>query len=93
MKFCAGDCGLPAPRHRTYCAVCSPVNDPAWRKVRGRKAGAAAGRAHRLRMAETFAGMSRAEAGAHGYRVGYVRAYRYWKVWAERMLKARGLAA
>ncbi len=39
---------------------------------------------HLRRMAATFSGMTPLAAGAHGYRTGYVRAYRYWRQWAER---------
>jgi hypothetical protein len=86
-------CTARAKRHCWYCVDHSPIRDAAWRKARSAAAGQAASAAHRRRMLQAARGMTGPQAMAHGYRVGYRRAYRFWKVWAEKAVKQARQAA
>jgi hypothetical protein len=94
MAGCA-ICGR-AVRHKKYCAAHSPLSDPAWRQARSQRAAAATKRYHQQRMEAAAEAMTPVEALRHGYRVGYVRAYHFWKAWAARALaqeRRKGLTA
>lgn len=62
-------------------------DDPAWRHQRAVAAGRGAARAARERALERAAGLKPAAAYAQGDRVGYQRAYRYWRRWALRTVE------
>jgi hypothetical protein len=54
-------------------------DDPAWRHQRAVKAGEAARRAHQRRAIERSVGYTKAENYIRGYRVGFNRAYQFWR--------------
>lgn len=66
-------------RGRVYCAEHSPLKDPVWRRQRAKKAAALNHARHQAHLRDVFGGMTNVEAGAYGYRVGYRRAYHWWK--------------
>lgn len=70
-----------------YCAPHSPLKDPAWRQARSRRAGILSIAAHQQRVRKDVEQMEPVKAYAKGYRVGYVRAYHFWKRWAEQVTK------
>jgi len=77
---------------RYYCPAHHPPRDPLWRAERGRLAGQAARPAHTPRAIDRTQGLDGKEAYAKGYKVGYTRAWRFWKVWAEKAIRQRDAA-
>lgn len=63
------------------------IEDPAKRHARAVKAGAASGRAAQARARERVKGLTPEEAFAQGDRVGYARAYHFWRRWARRTVE------
>jgi hypothetical protein len=87
-RRCKRDGCTAIPRSgRYYCTAHNPLRDPLWRAERGRLAGDAARLEHIQHAIDRTQGLDGKEAYQKGYKVGYTRAWRFWKVWADKAMR------